>query len=94
MQVGPREREEERRECGVETEVVGVAEHVADDRPEGRARTQSTYRKSPAPTRIGHSNRPERPDSAHDSSTMTATRGSGATRPPGKIDATAMLMAV
>ena len=42
---------------------------------------------------MGHSNLPLRPDNAHDSSTIACDSSSRRSRPPGKIPATAMLMA-
>ena len=55
--------------------------------------TQSTYRKSPAPTRTGHSKRPLRPEIAQDSSTMSCDSASRRSRPPRKIPATVTLSA-
>ena len=93
-EVRHRECEEERGERRVEAEGVRIVQHSADHGSERRAPDPEDVEDSiPAPTRIGHSNRPRRPDSAHDSSTIDCDSTSLRSRPPGKIDATVRLMA-
>ncbi len=93
-QVRHAEREEQRRERRVEAEGVRIVR--APRRPPFRrrcSRPRGRRTAAPTPTRIGHSKRPRRPESAHDSSTIACDSTSRRSLPPGKIDATVTLIA-
>ena len=93
-QIRDREREEERRERGVEAERVRIVEHAPDRRSGGRALRPKARRRR-GRSRRESATRTSRavPASAHDSSTIACDSTSRRSFPPGKIDATVTLIA-